>query len=305
MRKSLALSLILLFLGAANAFAGAEARATGKIVDAKTRQPIPNAMVTVEATEVKTFKKDYKAKSDGTYAVFILDGTIKYKFTYTAPGYDSMEEVIKLKIGETNPKDVELNKAGAAAAAATSGKADPAVVAFNEGAALANSGDAAGALVKFDEAVAANPNLTAAWIAMAKLALRQKDYAKAITAANKVLEIDDEDSDMWSVLHASYTATGDKANAAKAAEKMPKNPGMLFNDAAKKINAGDDAGAEALLKQAIAADDSFAVAYYELGMIYVRAGKSAEAKQALSKYLELDPNGKEAATAKEMMQYLK
>ena len=39
--------------------------------------------------------------------------------------------------------------------------------------------------------------------------------------------------------------------------------------------------------------------------IYVRSGKSAEAKTALTKYLELDPNGKDAATAKEMMNYLK
>jgi Tfp pilus assembly protein PilF len=71
------------------------------------------------------------------------------------------------------------------------------------------------------------------------------------------------------------------------------------------INGGNDADGEKLLKQAIAADEKMAIAYYELGMIYVRSGKAADAKASLSKYLELDPNGKDAATAKEMLGYLK
>jgi Tfp pilus assembly protein PilF len=55
----------------------------------------------------------------------------------------------------------------------------------------------------------------------------------------------------------------------------------------------------------VAADEKFAAAYYELGMIYVRASKNADAKTNLEKYLQLEPNGKEAATAKEMLKYVK
>jgi Flp pilus assembly protein TadD len=40
-------------------------------------------------------------------------------------------------------------------------------------------------------------------------------------------------------------------------------------------------------------------------MVYVRSGKSAEAREALNKYLTLEPNGKDAPTAKEMLNYLK
>jgi len=56
---------------------------------------------------------------------------------------------------------------------------------------------------------------------------------------------------------------------------------------------------------AITADDKFAPAYYELGMLCVRAGKNADAKTNLLKYLELDPTGKDAPTAKEMLKYVK
>jgi tetratricopeptide (TPR) repeat protein len=310
MRRSLALSFIVLCLSAANqAFAGAEARMSGRIVDAATGEGVPNAVVTYEATEMKKVRQETKAKADGTYAVFILDGTIRYKFTFTAPGYVPYEETLKLQIGGTTEKKIQLYKVGTGApGAAGPGQkevVDEGAVAYNAGADLANGGDLPGAMAKFEEAVKLNPDLTAAWIALAKTAYKTQAYARAIEAANKALEVDDDQPDMYTVLYHAYTATGDKAAAAKAEAKMPKNAGGLFNEAARLINAGNDNGAEELLKQAVAADETFAQAYYELGMIYVRGGRNGDAKAALEKYLQLDPNGKDAATAKEMLNYVK
>ena len=140
---------------------------------------------------------------------------------------------------------------------------------------------------------------------MARTEIQTKEYSKAIEAANKALAGDPDETDMYAVLYTAYTATGDKAKAAEAKKKLPANAGSLFNDAAKLINSGKDAQAESLLKQAIAVDDKFAQAYYELGMVYVRMGKNADAKTNLQKYLDLEPNGKDAATAKEMLKYVK
>lgn len=309
MRRHLALSLVLLLAVAGSAFAGMEARVQGKVLDAVSKQPIKDAVVNLESVEKMTVKQNSKVKADGTYALFVLDGTIRYKLTVSAPGYDKHEETVKLSIGVSETKDFALYKAGtapgSAPVAAAPPKPDPTVTAYNEGAALANAGDIPGAIAKFEEAVAAKPDLLAGWTALAKMQLRQKNYAKAIEAAGKVLDIDDSDADMLTVQYQAYVAQGDKANAAKIEPKLPKNAGALFNEAAKLINANNDAGAEKLLKQAVGIDEKFAQAHYELGMIYVRGGKSAEAKAALTKYLELEPNGKDAATAKEMMNYLK
>lgn len=310
MRRSLALCFLVLVALASNAFAGAEARLTGKITDAVTKQPIPNAVVTTEATSGKTLKMDTKAKKDGTYAIFLLDGTIKYKFTYKAEGYAPFEETAKLKLGEPNTRDIMLTPGNAqpaqgGTAVAIEAKADPSVTAFNEGAALANAGNDAEALKKFEESVTLKPDLVAGWSAIAKLQLRQKQYAKAIEAAEKAMSLDPDETSMNAVLYESYNASGNKAKAAEYRTKMPANPTMLFNDAAKAINAGKDSEAEPLLKNAIAADEKFANAYYELGMLYVRAGKNADARTNLQKYLDLEPNGKDAATAKEMLNYVK
>ena len=306
MRRTLTLSLILSLLVTANLFAVGEARMAGKIIDATTKEPIEGGVIKIEATSGKTVKLETKAKKDGSFAIFVLDGTLKYKFVVSAPGYAPYEEVIKLKLGEPNVRDFELMKEGAAApgAAPAGPVTDPAVEAFNAGAALSNKGDSAGALLKFEEAVTIKPDLTAGWMALARVAVKEKKYDKAINAAKKALEIDDEDQDMWTVLYQSYTATGDKANAAIAEKKLPANASKLFNEAARLINEGKDAEAETALKRAVEMDEKFAIAWYELGMIHVRAGKTSEAKAELMKYLELDPKGKDAATAKEMIGYL-
>jgi tetratricopeptide (TPR) repeat protein len=307
MRKSLAVCALVVASFAGNAFAIGQARLTGKVIDAATKQGIPDVTISVSATEAKSFKDEMKGKKDGSYAVAVLDGTIRYKFIFSAPGYAPYEEVMKLKIGEPNFREIELVKGGAAPApvAIVKATADPAVLAFNAGAAAANEGKDAEAIAKFTEAVTAKPDLVAGWQALARVQLRTKEYAKAIESANKALAIDEEDTDMYAVLFDAYTATGNKAKAAEAKAKMPANAGVLFNDAAKLINAGKDGEAEPILKAAIAADEKFAVAIYELGMIYVRAGKNADAKTYLEKYLEVEPNGKDAAMAKEMLKYVK
>lgn len=308
MRRTLALCLMTLLLVAANAVALTEVRLTGKVLDSVTKQPIPDVTITVDAVEGKKYHQEFKPKKDGSYAIFLLDGTIRYKIVWSAPGYGPVSETLKMSIGIPNIRHVNLVKGGEVAASGEAAqaqpKADPAVEAYNAGAALANEGKSTEAIAKFEEAIAAKPDLVAAHMALAKTYAREKMWDKAIAAANKSLEVDAEDTGMWTILHAAYTAKGDKAKAAEAKAKLPANANSLFNDAAKAINSGKDAEAEPLLKQAIAADDKFGQAYYELGMLYVRAGKNAGAKENLNKYLELEPSGKDAATAKEMLKYV-
>src|ERR1700742_4185505 len=116
MRRTLALCLLALATMATNAFAIGEARITGKVTDAATKAPIVDGKITVVATEGKTFKQDFPIKKDGTYAVFLLDGTLHYKFTFSAPGYTPYEETMKLKLGEPNARDIQLSKGGEASA---------------------------------------------------------------------------------------------------------------------------------------------------------------------------------------------
>jgi tetratricopeptide (TPR) repeat protein len=309
MRKTVAMSLLVIAAVAVNAFAGAEARMTGKVTDAVTKKPITNATVLMVSTGGRNFKQEFKAEKDGLYRILVIDGTLVYKVTFSAPGYQPYEESMKLKIGDVTTKDIALAPANAVAASAAGAvaeaKPDPAIAAYNEGAQLYNDQKYAEAAAKFQEAVTAKPDLIAGWQALARTDIATKDYAKAIEAANKALAIAPDETDMYAVLYTAYTATGDKVKAAEAKKKLPANAASLFNDAAKLINSNKDADAEPLLRQAITANDKFAPAYYELGMLCVRVGKNADAKTNLQKYIELEPKGKDAATAKEMLKYVK
>jgi Flp pilus assembly protein TadD len=71
------------------------------------------------------------------------------------------------------------------------------------------------------------------------------------------------------------------------------------------VNEGKSAEAAVAFEKAVAVDEKFARAWYELGIVYVTLGKNAEARNALNKYIELEPNGKDVATAKEMLNYVK
>jgi tetratricopeptide (TPR) repeat protein len=309
MRRKFALAVLAIMAVAGNAFAGEEARMTGKITDAATTKPIPNAVITIDATSGHTVHKEFKAEKDGTYRFLILDGTLNYKFTYKADGYAPAEFTLKPKLGEVTTKDVALESGSPApapaAGAPAAAKPNPGLIAYNEGAALANDGKLPEAIARMEDAVTAKPDLTAGYEALAKLYLRTKNYDKAIDRANKALEVDTDNQDMFNVLSQSYTAKGDKTKAAEYQKKLPADAVAMFNEAARLINASKDGEAEPLLKGAIAANDKFAPAYYELGMLYVRTQKNADAKTNLLKYLELEPTGKDAATAKEMLNYVK
>src|SRR6266513_3097502 len=304
-RKTLAFCLLAIAAVAGNVFAATEARIRGHITDVMTKKLVANATVTFVATERRNLKQVFNADANGKYEVMMLDGTIPYMITWAAPGYTPFAEKVKMKIGgEIILKDVELQPAGAMPVATAAARAvDTNVVAYNDGAKLFNEGKVPEAIVKFKEVLKAKPEMIAAWEALARADLRAKDYAGAIGAANKALEIAPDETDLYEILYAAYTATGDKAKAAEAKKKMPADAGTIFNDAVKLLNAGKDAEAEPLLRQSIQANDKFGPAYYALGMVYIRLGKMADAKQNLMKYLELEPNGKEAATVKETLKY--
>src|SRR5437764_11166806 len=105
MRKTFALGVLALMVVAGNAFALGEARMQGKITDAATHKPIPNAVITIDAVSGHNVHNEFKADKDGVYRFLILDGTIPYKFTIKAEGYAPFEFTLKPTLGDINTRD--------------------------------------------------------------------------------------------------------------------------------------------------------------------------------------------------------
>jgi cytochrome c-type biogenesis protein CcmH/NrfG len=63
--------------------------------------------------------------------------------------------------------------------------------------------------------------------------------------------------------------------------------------------------AEAAFRKILELDPSFPMAHYQLGMVDLNKGLNAEAIAEFEKYLELEPEGANAATATGIINHLK
>jgi len=303
-RKALLLSFLLVVFAATGAFAVGEARIEITITD-QDGNPLSGVAVLVEAAENIPFTKTYTSDEKGLVRVFVINGTVSYNFTYTKDGYAPVKQNQKLKlIPEMNFKSIILGKDSVARAPATETAASSASAIYNEGVALFRDGNDADAIAKFEEAINLDPALAAGWIALAKVYAKQEQWDKAIEAAQQSLDVAGDDQDMFRLLANAYTEIGEHDKAKEFNAKLPKSAAAAFNEAVPLLNSGNDDGAEPLLLQAIEIDESFAKAHYELGNLYARKGRNAEAKEHLTRYVDLEPEGENATFAKEMMKYL-
>ncbi|HYV40578.1 MAG TPA: tetratricopeptide repeat protein [Thermoanaerobaculia bacterium] len=308
---------LLALLLTAEAKAGTQGRATGKVVDS-AGNPVEGAKITVTTPSIRNFKLSVTTKKDGTYGFIVNDATMLYDLKIEKEGFVAVN-LAKQKFSTveiTNvPRQTLLKaseapsgKAGAAAGAAPS-TSDQAAVAYNAAVDLLNSGDKAGAEAKLKEAVAKNPDLPQAWQALAVVAHQNKDWAKTLEYGQKALDLDPSATNLYGMMTDAAEKSGDKKAAAewrkKYDEANPDSPEMLYNKGVEAYNKGKMNDAEAALSKAVEAKPDLAMGHFLLGMVSFNLNKKAAAREHLQKYLELDPNGKEAATAKELLPLVK
>ena len=154
-------------------------------------------------------------------------------------------------------------------------------------------------------------------LAATKSGQEQQDaYAKAIEAYNKAIALKPDDA----AYHNNYAlllARAGKMDEAKgelqkAAQLEPAAAGKYYyNLGAVLVNTGKTAEAEDFFKKAIEADPNYAPAQFQYATalsakLVTKPDGSVEAppgmKEALEKYLQLDPNGQFAEAAKGMLQ---
>jgi tetratricopeptide (TPR) repeat protein len=295
--------------------AGAQARLKGKVTDSAGK-PIEGATITVTTPNLRTFKMVLKSDKKGEWGTILNDATMPYHVKIEKEGYAPGEADRKVPVGdvgEVNAQLMSTAEAGAAArgsaAPAAPSPSETAAITFNEGVDLLSAGNKAAAEAKFLEAVGKNPDLPQGWHALASLAFDKKDWAKTLEYGQKALDLDPSINQLYGMMAAAADKAGDKKAAAEWQAKFeqanPDTPESLYNKGIDSYNKKKIKEAEALLTKAVEAKPDFALAHFWLGMTEFNLNKKAAAKEHLEKYLELDPNGAEAATAKEILPLLK
>ncbi len=315
MRTTLrAFAAVTILIFAATAEAGTQGRVTGKVTDS-AGNPLEGVTVTITTPGIKNFKISVQTNKNGQFGFIVNDATLRYNMKFEKEGHAPADVANKkfstVEVTVVDQKLLKSSEAGALAGAAPAAPSasDLATLAFNAGVDLLNAGDKDGAEAKFKEAVAKNADLPQGWQALATIAYEKKEWAKALEYGQKALDLDPTMTSLYGILMEASEKSGDKKAAAewrkKYEEANPDTPEILYNKGIEAYNQGKMKDAEASLARAVEVKPDFAMAHFWLGMASFNLNKKAAARDHLQKYLELDPNGKEAPTAKEILPFLK
>lgn len=305
-------AVVLGFAAGGALLAISQGRVSGIVRD-ENGTPVVGVRIVVTLEGVESFRLEETTNGNGEYWITLLDATRTYTYTLEKEGYQTLSETFKVGIGESNRHDFEMLTLDEARRRGPAGReltaAERAVLIFNEGAEASQMGDSSTARAKFEEAVSIDPTLAAAHTALATIHFTEGDYAKAAEVAERARALDPEDAKALRILAESYSKLGREDEARAAAEALavvdPSSQAYdLYKQAVSAYNAGDTAACLELADRALAIDPQLAGSHFMAGMCGIAADPIA-AREHLERFLELAPESPDAATAREMLDYLK
>lgn len=180
---------------------------------------------------------------------------------------------------------------------------------IEKGNALLEQKNYAGARAEYEKALASVPDNPIILRAIARTYYGEKNLDGAITALKKANEKDPSDTDTTLLLANLELERGNVEEGKALLDKVPaesvKDPGVLLNAGIVFLNKKNPAGAWEQFDRAVRIKPDEADAYFYRGLAAVQLKKNAEAKADLQKYLQLEPNGAQAADAKELLKSIR
>jgi Flp pilus assembly protein TadD len=307
-RALLGVVLVFLLLPA-TLLAVQQGRISGKVTDGKG-VGLSDVKITITTKSITNFKLELKTDKDGRYGTILNDATMIYHYRFEKQGFIPYEQDKKVPIGGSEVLDIQLlTQQQAIEKGVVKQVEDPFTTNYNAAVEAYQAGDFEAAFTKAQEAIKLGPDKAIAYNLGATIAAKKKDWSNTIAFGEKSLALEPDNSPLVGMLMEAYRMTGDKAKAAEYEKKYiaanPDQPEILYNQAVALYNKNDFKGAEPLLKKVVEGKPDFAKAHYLLGMSYVNLNKIPDMKKHLSEYLKLEPNGADAATAKEMLEAFK
>ena len=148
-----------------------------------------------------------------------------------------------------------------------------------------------------------------AMIAEALILLKKKQLDKAAPVLEQVVALDPENVSALQELANCYVQMGENDKAEEVMAKVSSlgasdDPSVLYNLGAKAFNDKDFAKAADYFERTIDAKQDFAEAYLQLGYSKLNLGDIPTAMENLKKYVELEPDGPAADSARAIIQSL-
>lgn len=180
---------------------------------------------------------------------------------------------------------------------------------YNEGVAASQAGDDDKAIERFRRAASVDPKLAPAFSSQATILYNSERYDEAEAALESLFALEENNAQGRRVSYLIADAKDDQEKAATAMEAYMKlDPDgavdLMYKRADLDFRDGNLKKAITALEKIIQVRPDMPRAHYTLGLCHM-SGDKARAKIHLGIFLELAPDDSEAASAKEMLGFLK
>jgi len=311
------LALILAF--AASALPAQEWRGKARIegtVKSTSGEPIANAKVSLRWTQSGKGGPDVTTGKNGHWAYFGLAGG-SWDIDFEAQGYETKKISASFQeVARNEPIDIQLEPV--AKAAAGEGSHEELQIAgkkiSKDTAAAVEAGNSAlvaknwaQARENYQKALQELPDYAPLYMSIAKTYAGEGNDTEAINWARKAAEKDPNDAGAWKTVAELELSRGNLDAGKEALSHVPadqQTDTSYLNLGILLYNKKQPAAAEEAFGKALQLNASLADAYYYRGLARYSLKKMPETKADLQKYLELEPNGSEAETVKELLKSL-
>lgn len=273
----------------------------GRIVD-EAGAPLAGVTITLANTE-RGREVALKTDKDGRFYRRGLQAG-EYAVKVVHPGFQAIDDTIRLVAGTDRNFDFTLAKAAAAGSKA-----------FQDGVTAYNAKDFAQAAKKFEEAAAGSPTVAPIYVNLALAYFQLKRPAEGVTALEKAAALAPDEPAIQFQLGSAYVDAQayDKAAAALQAG-LARAPDLakdaMAADATATLGAvffaqGKVAEAEAAFQRVLAAQPANAAALLGMGKVHFNRNDSAKALAIFERVVAEHPGTPEAAQADTFVKALK
>jgi tetratricopeptide (TPR) repeat protein len=180
---------------------------------------------------------------------------------------------------------------------------------YNEGVAFSDGGDQEGAFAKFEEALRLNPNFEEAMIGVATVGLEIGRNEEAVAAAEAILNANPQHEQALRIRYNAALKTADEGMIIDALVSLAAVEPVIARDGLLRLayeayDANDMPLAKERFGKVLEVDPDQPHAHYVLALIHVNDGANEEAKKHLERFLAIAPDDQEAATARDLLDYL-